>query len=193
MKKLQGALRDTADGHTGDNSVLSGNGAIALGAIAAGLDGYFAYSMTPASSILHYYAAHHRELGIVTVHPEGEVGVANMAVGSAFAGARTMLGTSGGGFALMEEALSLAGMCEVPLLCVMSSRPGPSTGVPTYTEQADLEFALHQGHGEFPRVVASPGTIEEAFHLAGELHDGWNPVTERRSREDRLKAVKDLL
>ncbi len=174
-------------------SVLSGNEAIALGAAAAGLDAYFAYPMTPASSILHYYAKHDRELGIATVHPESEVGVANMAVGSAFAGARTMVGTSGGGFALMEEALSLAGMCEVPLLCIMSSRPGPSTGVPTYTEQADLEFALHQGHGEFPRIVASPGSIEEAFYLSGELLDlAWKYqavatlLTEKHLSESRI-------
>ncbi len=165
-----GKVKDLPKGK-GTGSVLSGNEAIALGAAAAGLDAYFAYPMTPASSILHYYAAHDRDLGITTVHPESEVGVANMAVGSAFAGARTMVGTSGGGFALMEEALSLAGMCEIPLLCILSSRPGPSTGVPTYTEQADLEFALHQGHGEFPRIVASPGSIEEAFYLAGELLD----------------------
>jgi 2-oxoglutarate ferredoxin oxidoreductase subunit alpha len=92
-----------------------------------------------------------------------------MAIGAAAAGARVMVGTSGGGFALMEEAYSFAGMAEVPFLCVMSSRPGPSTGVPTYTEQADLVFALGQGHGEFPRIVASPGTVGEAFSLAAEL------------------------
>lgn len=179
-------------------SVLSGNEAIALGAAAAGLDAYFAYPMTPASSILHYYAAHDRELGVASVHPESEVGVANMAVGSAFAGARTMVGTSGGGFALMEEALSLAGMCEVPLMCVMSSRPGPSTGVPTYTEQADLEFALNQGHGEFPRIVASPGTIEEAFYLAGELLNlAWRYqivstlLTEKHLSESRMTVDLD--
>jgi 2-oxoglutarate ferredoxin oxidoreductase subunit alpha len=179
-------------------AVLSGNEAIALGAAAAGLDAYFAYPMTPASSILHYYAAHDRELSIATVHPESEVGVANMAVGAAFAGARTMVGTSGGGFALMEEALSLAGMCEVPLMCVMSSRPGPSTGVPTYTEQADLEFALYQGHGEFPRLVASPGSIEEAFYLSGEmLNLTWKYqlvstlLTEKHLSESRMTVELD--
>jgi 2-oxoglutarate ferredoxin oxidoreductase subunit alpha len=92
-----------------------------------------------------------------------------MAIGAASAGARVMVGTSGGGFALMEEAYSFAGMAEVPFLCIMSSRPGPSTGVPTYTEQADLLFALGQGHGDFPRIVASPGTVAEAHTLAAEL------------------------
>lgn len=147
---------------------LYGNQAIALGACAGGLDIYFAYPMTPSSSILHYLAAH-EELGVTVVHPESEIAVINMAIGAAFTGAKTMVGTSGGGFALMQEAFSLAGMTETPLLCVLSSRPGPSTGVPTYTEQGDLRFALHQGHGEFPRIVASPGSVKEAFHLTGEM------------------------
>ena len=153
---------------------LSGNQAIALGACAGGLDMYIAYPMTPSSSILHYLAAHREELGITVIHPENEIAVINMAIGAAFAGAVSMVGTSGGGFALMQEAFSLAGMTETPLLCVLSSRPGPSTGVPTYTEQGDLRFALSQGHGEFPRIVASPGSVEEAFYLTAELlHLVW--------------------
>ncbi len=149
--------------------IYTGNVTIALGAAAAGLDIYYAYPMTPSTSILHFFAAHDRELGITVVQPENEIAVINMAIGSTFSGARTMLASSGGGFALMEEAFSLAGMAESPLLCVISSRPGPSTGVPTYTEQADLFFALNQGHGEFPRIVAAPGSVEEAFYLANEL------------------------
>jgi 2-oxoglutarate ferredoxin oxidoreductase subunit alpha len=151
--------------------VFSGNVMIALGAAAAGLDIYYAYPMTPSTSLLHYLAAHDKDLGVVVVHPENEIGVINMAIGSAFSGARVMIGSSGGGFALMQEAFSLAGMVEAPLLCILSSRPGPSTGVPTYTGQGDLEFAIHQGHGEFPRIVASPGSIEEAFYLAAEMLD----------------------
>ncbi len=154
-----------------ERPLLSGNEAIALGAVAGGLDLFFAYPMTPASSILHYLAARAEDLGVVAVHPENEIGVMNMAIGAATAGARTMVASSGGGFALMQEAFSLAGMAEVPLLCVLSSRPGPSTGIPTYTSQGDLDFALHQGHGEFPRVVASPGSVEEAYRLAEELLD----------------------
>ncbi len=152
-----------------ERPIITGNEAIALGAAAGGLDVYFAYPMTPSSSILHFLAGHDQELGIVAVHPENEIAVINMAIGATFAGARAMVGSSGGGFALMQEAFSLAGMVESPLLCYMGSRPGPSTGVPTYTSQGDLRFAINQGHGEFPRIVASPGSMEEAFHLTGEL------------------------
>jgi 2-oxoglutarate ferredoxin oxidoreductase subunit alpha len=159
--------------HPGDGNrerpLLYGNEAIALGMAAGGLDLYFAYPMTPSSSILHYLAARGKELGVVAVHPENEIAVANMAIGAAFAGARVAVGSSGGGFALMGEAFSLAGMSEAPVLFVVSSRPGPSTGVPTYTEQGDLGFVASVGHGEFPRVVASPGSIEEAFYLAAEM------------------------
>ncbi|MFQ6003017.1 MAG: 2-oxoacid:acceptor oxidoreductase family protein [Candidatus Zixiibacteriota bacterium] len=154
-----------------ERPIITSNDAIALGAAAGGLDIYYAYPMTPSSSILHYLAAHDKELGVTAVHPENEIAVINMAIGSAFAGARAMVGSSGGGFALMQEAFSLAGMVEAPLLCYMGSRPGPSTGVPTYTAQGDLEFAIHQGHGEFPRIVASPGSMEEAFYLASEMLD----------------------
>lgn len=149
---------------------LTGNEAIALGAAAGGLEIYVASPMTP-SSILHYLAANGKRLGVVTVHPENEIAVANIALGAAAAGAKAAVGTSGGGLALMEEAFSLAGMAEVPLLAILSSRPGPSTGVPTYTEQADLFFAIHQGHGDFPKIVASPGTVEEAFYLTAEMLD----------------------
>ncbi|MDP6627516.1 MAG: 2-oxoacid:acceptor oxidoreductase subunit alpha [Methanopyri archaeon] len=172
---------------------LTGNEAIALGAVAGGLDLYVAYPMTPASSILHYLAAHEGELGIKTMHAESELAVINLAVGAASVGARTMVGTSGGGFALMEEGLSLAGMAEVPILTVFSQRPGPATGVPTYTLQGDLFFALHYGHGEFPRIVASPATVGEAFSLTAELLDlSWRfqtpavLLTEKHLSESRM-------
>jgi 2-oxoglutarate ferredoxin oxidoreductase subunit alpha len=147
--------------------LVSGNEAIALGAVKAGLNMYIAYPMTPASAILHYLAAHENELGVVTVHPESEIGVALMALGAAYAGARTMVGTSGGGFALMTEALSLAGQGELPMVIVESQRPGPSTGVPTYTMQGDLAFVVHAGHGEILRVVLAPGDADEAFYTTG--------------------------
>ncbi len=147
--------------------LLSGNEAIALGAVQAGLNMYIAYPMTPASAILHYLAAHENELGVVTVHPESEIAVALMALGAAYAGARAMVGTSGGGFALMTEALSLAGQGEFPVVFVESQRPGPSTGVPTYTMQGDLSFVVHSGHGEFIKVVLAPGDADEAFYLTG--------------------------
>ena len=149
--------------------ILSGNEAIGLGAVAGGLDVYLGYPMTPSSPLLHFLAARAEDFGLTVVHPESEIAVANMAIGAAAAGARAMVGTSGGGFALMDEAFSLAGMTEIPLLCVLGSRPGPATGVPTYTEQGDLFFALNKGHGEFPRIVASPGSVKEAYYLAAEM------------------------
>jgi 2-oxoglutarate ferredoxin oxidoreductase subunit alpha len=147
--------------------LISGNEAIALGAVKAGLNMYIAYPMTPASAILHYLAAHEDELGVVTVHPESELGVALMALGAAYTGARAMVGTSGGGFALMTEALSLAGQAELPMVIVEAQRPGPSTGVPTYTMQGDLAFVIHAGHGEILKVVLAPGDADEAFYMAG--------------------------
>jgi 2-oxoglutarate ferredoxin oxidoreductase subunit alpha len=157
----------------GDKKRISiyGNYAITLGAIAGGLDIYYAYPMTPASSILHYFATLAKDLKLAVVQPENEIAVINMAIGSAFAGAKTMVGTSGGGFALMNEGISLAGMVEAPVLCVLSMRPGPATGVPTYSGQGDLHFALNAGHGEFLRIVASPGTIEEAYYLTAQMLD----------------------
>ena len=147
--------------------LVSGNEAIALGAVQAGLNIYIAYPMTPASAILHYLAEREDDLGVVTIHPESEIGVALMALGAAYAGARTMVGTSGGGFALMTEALSLSGQGEFPMVLVVSQRPGPGTGVPTYTMQGDLSFVIHSGHGEFAKVVLAPGDADEAFYLAG--------------------------
>jgi len=178
---------------------LTGNEAIALGAAAGGLDVYFAYPMTPSSSVLHHLATHADHLGLVAVHPENELAVVNMAVGSTLAGARAMVGSSGGGFALMQEAFSLAGMVEAPLLCFVGQRPGPSTGVPTYTAQGDLKFALSQGHGEFPTLVASPGSMEEAFYLTAEmLHLLWRfqtpgiLLTEKHLSESRMTVDIDV-
>jgi 2-oxoglutarate ferredoxin oxidoreductase subunit alpha len=152
-----------------ERKILTGNESISLGALAGGLNTYYGYPMTPASSILHFLARHAKNFGVAVVHPESELAVINMAIGSAFSGAKSMVGTSGGGFALMSEGFSLAGMTETPVLIVLSQRPGPATGVPTYTEQADLSFALNVGHGDFLRIVASPGTIEEAYYLASDL------------------------
>lgn len=147
----------------------SGNQAIALGAWIGGLDFYYAYPMTPASSILHYLALKTPTHKVYAIHAESELAAANMAIGSVVAGARTAVGSSGGGFALMQEAFSLAGITEAPLLCILASRPGPATGVSTYTAQEDLPFALNQGHGEFARIVAAPDSPMRAFSLAAEL------------------------
>jgi 2-oxoglutarate ferredoxin oxidoreductase subunit alpha len=154
--------------------LVQGNEAIALGAARAGLKLYVAYPMTPSSSILHFLAEHEEELGLVTYHPESEIAAVITAVGGAYAGARTMVGSSGGGFALMTEGLSLCAQSESPVVFVLSQRPGPSTGVPTYTTQGDLFFALYAGHGEFPRFVVAPGDPDQAFKLTGlAMNTAW--------------------
>ncbi|MCD6575625.1 MAG: 2-oxoacid:acceptor oxidoreductase subunit alpha [Nanoarchaeota archaeon] len=158
--------------------LMSGNTAVAYGAVKAGLDNYIAYPMTPATPILHYLAKNSDKFGVKVVQPENEIGVINMALGSAYAGAKTMIGTSGGGFALMNEALSLAGMSETPIVIAEIQRPGPSTGVPTYTSQADLNFVINAGHGEFPKIVVAPGTNEQAFYKSAEaLYLAWKYQT----------------
>lgn len=151
--------------------VLTGNEAIGLGAIAAGCKFYAAYPMTPSSSILHYLASKAPETGMIVRHAEDEIGVVNEALGASFAGARSMVGTSGGGFALMNEAVSLAGVSETPLVIVVAQRPGPATGLPTWTEQGDLQFIIRSGHGEFPKIVLAPGDVEEALELTFKAHN----------------------
>jgi 2-oxoglutarate ferredoxin oxidoreductase subunit alpha len=148
-----------------DEIVLSGAEAIALGAAAGGCDLVSAYPMTPSTGIFTFLAAHSDELGIVTEQAEDEISAINMAIGGWYAGARGFVITAGGGFALMAEAMSLAGMIESPLVVSVGQRPGPATGLPTRTEQSDLELVLYAGHGEFPRAVLAPGTVEEAFYL----------------------------
>ncbi|WP_022850485.1 2-oxoacid:acceptor oxidoreductase subunit alpha [Limisalsivibrio acetivorans] len=142
---------------------MSGNDASSIGAIAGGVTFYSTYPMTPASSILHYLAKAARDYGIVAKHTEDEIAGVNMAIGAAFAGARAMTGTSGGGFSLMNEGLGLAAITEVPLVLVVSQRPGPATGMPTWTEQADLKFVLNASQGEFVRAVFTPGDLEECY------------------------------
>jgi 2-oxoglutarate ferredoxin oxidoreductase subunit alpha len=146
--------------------LLNGNEALSLGALAGGCRFIAAYPMTPASSIMEFMADQGRPYGVVTVHVEDEIAGMNMAVGAGFTGARAMIATSGGGFALMVEALALAGMTETPVVAFLGQRPGPATGLPTRTEQGELWFALHAGHGEFPRAVLAPTTAEDAFHAA---------------------------
>lgn len=146
--------------------LITGNEAVALGALKAGLEVYISYPMTPASSILHFLATLNKNLkNFVVFQPENEIEVINAAIGAAYAGKRAMVGSSGGGFALMVEALSLAGQSESPIVIIESQRPGPATGLPTYTAQGDLLFVLSAGHGDFFRFVVAPGDAEEAFYL----------------------------
>ncbi len=142
--------------------VFTGNQGVGIGAIAAGIDLYIAYPMTPATPVLHFLAALQDRYDLRAVQLENEIAVVNAALGASYAGAKVMVGTSGGGFALMAEAMSLQGLSEVPLVVYLAMRTGPSTGVPTYTAQGDVAFALHVGHGEFPRFVIAPGDAAEA-------------------------------
>ena len=143
--------------------LLTGNEAIGMGMVKGGLDAYVSYPMTPSSSLLHFLAENQEKFGITVVHPENEIAVILMALGFSYAGKRSGVGTSGGGFCLMTEGLSLAGMAELPLVLVVSQRTGPSTGLPTYTGQSELQFVLHAGQGEYPRLIVAPGDAQEAL------------------------------
>ncbi len=149
-----------------DMLLLNGNEAVGMGAIAGGLQYYAAYPMTPATGLLHYLAAHQKEFGLVVKHTEDEIGAVNQAIGASVAGARAMVGTSGGGFALMVEGLAFAGVGEIPLVIHEAQRTGPASGLPTWTAQGDLQFVLHAGHGDFLRVVLTPGTVAQHFEYA---------------------------
>jgi 2-oxoglutarate ferredoxin oxidoreductase subunit alpha len=151
--------------------LIAGNDAIGFGAVASGCRFYSAYPMTPSTGIMNYIAGKEKEYGIIVEQAEDEIAAINMALGASFAGARAMTGTSGGGFALMIEGLSLAAITETPVVIALAMRPGPATGLPTRTEQGELLLALHAGHGEFPRVIFAPGTPEQAFYLTNKAFD----------------------
>ena len=146
--------------------LIDGNGAMALGALAAGCKFVAGYPMTPTSSILEYIADKGRKYNVVMLQPEDEIAAINMVVGAAYAGVRAMTATSGGGFCLMVEGISLAGMTETPIVCILGQRSGPAIGLPTRTEQGELFFSIFSGHGDFPKAVFSPPTIEDCFHAA---------------------------
>jgi 2-oxoglutarate ferredoxin oxidoreductase subunit alpha len=158
-------VRIGRDKRVKDEILLSGAEAVGLGAIAGGCNFIAAYPMSPSTGVLAFFAQHAREFGVIAEQAEDEIAAMNMAIGAWYAGARAMVTTSGGGFALMTEGLSLSSMLEVPIVVHLAQRPGPATGLPTRTEQADLELALYAGHGEFPRMILTPGTLQEAFYL----------------------------
>jgi 2-oxoglutarate ferredoxin oxidoreductase subunit alpha len=145
--------------------LISGHEALALGALAAGLQFISGYPMTPWSSVLNAVGQRAARWGVVVEQAEDEIAAINLALGASFAGVRAMTGSSGGGFSLMVETLGLAGCSETPLVIVEAQRPGPSTGLPTRTEQGDLSFVLHAGQGDFPRAVLAPGTPAQGFAL----------------------------
>lgn len=151
--------------------LIGASESIALGALAAGCKFISAYPMSPSTGIMTYLASKSQEFGIVVEQAEDEIASINIALGASYAGARAMTATSGGGFALMVEGLSLAGMTETPIVIVDAQRPGPATGLPTRTAQEDLEYVIFSGHGEFSRVVLAPSTIEDAFYATVKAFD----------------------
>lgn len=163
LQKPKLALRETEN--FSDDLLITGNHSIALGAVAAGVRAYYAYPMTPSSSILSYLASISQKTGMLVKQIEDEISVANMAIGSMFAGARTLIGTAGGGFDLMTETVSLSGITETPFMCVIAGRPGPATGLPTWTSASDLNIAVYGGHGEYTRLVLAASDIESCFTL----------------------------
>lgn len=158
-------LGETVDMRVKGELIVNGSEAVSMGAIAGGCNYVCSYPMSPSTPVLTFLAQHGRDFGIIVEQVEDEIAAINMAIGAWYAGARALVTTSGGGFALMAEGLSLAGMLETPVVIHVGQRPGPATGLPTRTEQGDLQFVLNAGHGEFPRIILTPGTLEDGFHL----------------------------
>lgn len=154
------------DKNINEEIIINGNDAISLGCIAGGCNFISAYPMSPGTGILTFLSQNQKEYRIIAQQAEDEISVINMAIGANYSGARSMVTTSGGGFDLMTEGVSLAGMIESPIVIHLGQRPGPATGLPTRTAQEDLELALYSGHGEFPRVIYTPGDLEECFYLS---------------------------
>jgi 2-oxoglutarate ferredoxin oxidoreductase subunit alpha len=149
--------------------IVTGNAATAMGGVAAGVKFYAAYPMSPSTGVLMWMASHARQLGIMVRQVEDEIGVMNMVIGAAHTGCRAMCATSGGGFALMTEAIGMAGMIETPVVCVDVQRAGPATGVPTKTEQGDLWQILGAGQGDYPRIIVAPSSQIDLFRTIPEL------------------------
>jgi 2-oxoglutarate ferredoxin oxidoreductase subunit alpha len=168
-RKLTGAIPVSAT--AGEHCKFDGNQALVFGALFGGCQFMSGYPMTPATSIMHYFATAALELPAHFEQAEDEIAAINMALGASYAGLRSMVATSGGGFALMQEGVSLAGMTETPIVIAVAQRPGPATGLPTRTEQGDINFVLHAGHGEFSRIIFAPGSIGEAIALARKAFD----------------------
>ncbi len=150
-------------------AIITGNQATAMGGAAAGVKFYAAYPMSPSTGVLMWMANHARQLGIMVRQVEDEIGVMNMVIGAAHTGCRAMCATSGGGFALMSEAVGMAGMIETPIVCVDVQRAGPATGVPTKTEQGDLWQLLGAGQGDYPRILVAPASQLDLFRTIPEL------------------------
>ncbi len=150
-------------------AVVGGNMALAMGGAAAGVKFYSAYPMSPSTGVLHWMASHARKAGIMVRQVEDEIGVINMAIGAAHTGVRAMCATSGGGFALMSEGIGMSAMIETPVVVINCQRAGPSTGVPTKTEQGDLWQMLGIAFGDYPRIIAAPTDIVDCFKIIPEM------------------------
>jgi 2-oxoglutarate ferredoxin oxidoreductase subunit alpha len=155
----------------GERLLMMGNDAIAYGALAGGCRFMAGYPITPATDVLEWMAKYLPKYGGVTVQAEDELAAINMVIGAAFTGVRSMTATSGPGQALMTEAIGLAGVLEIPVVVVECARTGPSTGMPTKTEQSNLNHLIFSGHGEIPRVVLAPGTVEDSFYISAAAFD----------------------
>jgi len=161
--------------------LITGNEAVALGLIKGGLNAYIAYPMTPSSPILHYLAEAAESFSLKVIHPESEISAILIALGFSYTGKKAAVGTSGGGFCLMTEGISFSGMAELPVVIVLGQRPGPSTGLPTYSSQTELHFALHAGQGEFIRFIVAPGDAEEAYY--------WSAISLKMSYKYQIPAI----
>ncbi len=175
-KTLELGIAIKKEAHTKKQFALNGSVSIGIGAIAGGCDFIASYPMSPSTAVLAYLATKARQCGIVVEQAEDEIAAINMCLGAWYTGARGMVTTSGGGFALMTEGVSLAGIIESPAVIHLAQRPGPGTGLPTRTEQGDLNLALYAGHGDFPRIIYAPGTFDDGIrltHRAFEMADAF--------------------
>jgi len=145
--------------------VMNASEAVGIGALDGGMKFAAIYPMTPINALISLFADHKKDLGISYIQPEDEIAGVNMAIGASIAGVRSMVATSGGGYSLMVEGISLSGITEVPLVIDLGMRPGPATGMPTWTEQGELLFAIFSGHGEFARIILAPGDVAESYLL----------------------------
>ena len=165
------SFRIETDKNNVQKILLSGTEAVALGALAAGCNFVSSYPMSPSTGVLAYLAEKAKKFGVIVDQAEDEIAAINKGLGAWYAGARAIATTSGGGFALMTEGLSLSGMLETPMVIHLAQRPAPATGLPTRTEQGDLMYAANTAHGEFPRVIYAPGNPQDAFHLTVRAFD----------------------
>lgn len=171
IKKAEREVVIKKNDYVKNDILLSGSESIALGALAGGCDAIFSYPMTPGTGVFTALAGWSRKAGVVVEQAEDEIGAINMAIGAWYAGARALVSTSGGGFALMTEGLSLSGMTETPVVVHLAQRPGPATGLPTRTEQGDLNLAIYAGHGVFGRAIFAPGNLDQGYELTKHAFD----------------------